>query len=113
EVGPALKESASTAPRRRRGFTGKAIVAFQVALSTLLVVGAALFLRTLFNLNSINPGFRTDHLVLFDINPPELRYPATKNIALHRQLEQAFAAVPGVDGVTLTSIPMLSGGMSN
>ena len=113
EVGTALKESASTATRRRRGFTGKAIVAFQVALSTLLVVGATLFLRTLFNLNSIDPGFRTDHLVLFDINPPDLRYPAPKDIALHRQLEQAFAAVPGVDGVTSTSVPLLAGVMEN
>ncbi|HMH16284.1 MAG TPA: ABC transporter permease [Edaphobacter sp.] len=113
EVGTALKESGSTATRRRKGFTGKAIVAFQVALSTLLVVGAALFLRTLFNLNSINPGFRTDHLVLFDINPPNLRYPVPKDIALHRQLEQALAAVPGVDGVTLTTVPLLAGSMSN
>jgi MacB-like periplasmic core domain len=84
-----------------------------VALSTLLVIGAALFLRTLFNLNSIDPGFRTDHLVLFDINPPSLRYLAPRDIALHRQLEQTLAAVPGVDGVTLTSVPLLAGSMSN
>jgi predicted permease len=113
EVGTALKESSNTTTRRRKGFTGKVIVAFQVALSTLLVVGAALFLRTLFNLNSINPGFRTDHLVLFHINPPSLRYPAPKDIALHRQIEQALAAVPGVDGVTLTRIPLLAGDMLN
>ena len=113
EVGTALKEGNNTATRRRKGFTGKAIVAFQVALSTLLVVGAALFLRTLFNLNSINPGFRTDHLVLFNINPPDLRYPAPKDIALHRQLEQTLAAVPGVDGVTSINVPLLAGNMMN
>jgi len=113
EVSTALKEGNNAATRRRKGFTGKAIVAFQVALSTLLVVGAALFLRTLFNLNSINPGFRTDHLVLFHINPPSLRYVAPKDIALHRQIEQALATVPGVDGVTLTRIPLLAGDMMN
>jgi predicted permease len=113
EVGTALKESSNTATRRRKGFTGKAIVAFQVALSTLLVVSAALFLRTLFNLNSIDPGFRTDHLVLFDINPPSLRYAAPKDIMLHHQIEQALAAVPGVEGVTLTNFPLLAGSTAN
>jgi predicted permease len=113
EVGTALKESGSTATRRRKGFTGKAIVAFQVALSTLLVVSAALFLRSLFNLNSIDPGFRTDHLVLFDINPPNLRYASPRDIALHRQIEQVLATVPGVDGITLTSVPLLAGSASN
>ncbi|HWW23185.1 MAG TPA: ABC transporter permease [Edaphobacter sp.] len=113
EVGTALKESASTATRSRKGFTGKAIVAFQVALSTLLVVSAALFLRTLFNLNSIDPGFRTDHLIVFDISPPSLRYSASKEIVLHRKIEQALASVPGVNGVTLTNVPLIAGSMSN
>ena len=66
EVSSSLKESAQTVTRRRKGLGGKAIVAFQIALSTLLVVGAGLFLRTLFALDSINVGFRTDHLVLFE-----------------------------------------------
>lgn len=113
EVGTALKENANTATRRSRGFTGKAIVAFQVALSTLLVVSAALFLRSLFNLNSIDPGFRTGHLVLFDIDPPSLRYASPKDIALHHQIEQALSTVPGVEGVTLTSVPLLAGSTQN
>jgi hypothetical protein len=40
EVSSSLKESAQTTTRRRKGLGGKAIVAFQIALSTLLVVGA-------------------------------------------------------------------------
>src|SRR5882757_8412269 len=83
EIGTALKEGGKSATRRRKGLSGKAIVAFQIALSTLLVVGAGLFLRTLVNLNSIDPGFRTDHLVLFDINPPSKQYSVQKDIALH------------------------------
>ena len=70
EVSSSLKESAQTTTRRRKGLGGKAIVAFQIALSTLLVVGAGLFLRTLLALNSVDVGFRTDHLVLFEIAPP-------------------------------------------
>jgi predicted permease len=100
EVGSSLKENAQTTTRRRRGLGGKAIVAFQIALSTLLVVGAGLFLRTLLALNSIHVGFRTDQLVLFEVAPPKQRYGPGKDVQLHQRLEQGFAALPGVQGVT-------------
>ena len=62
-----MKATAQTTTRRRKGLGGKSIVAFQVMLSTVLVAGALLFLRTLWNLAHIDPGFRSDHLVLFAI----------------------------------------------
>ena len=74
--------------------------AFQIALSTLLVVGAGLFLRTLFALDSVDVGFRTDHLILFEVSPPAKRYGPGKDVQLHLRLEQGFAALPGVEGVT-------------
>jgi len=99
EVTHGLKEAAQTTTRRRKGMGGKALVGFQIALSTLLVIGAGLFLRTLAALNQVKVGFRTDHLLLAEISPPERRYPPGRDIALHRQLEQAISAVPGVDSV--------------
>jgi predicted permease len=113
EVGRSLKETAQTANRRRRGLRGKALVGFQIALSTLLVLGAGLFLRTLFALDAINVGFRPDHLLLFEVNPPGKRYPGTTNVHLHERMEQAVAAVPGVDAATTMSEPLLAGIMSN
>ncbi len=113
EVSSTLKESAQTATRRRKGVGGKAIVAFQIALSTLLVVGAGLFLRTFFALQSVDAGFRTDHLILFSINPPATRYPAGKDVQLHTRLEEDFAAVPGVEALTVASLPYISGNMIN
>lgn len=74
-------------------------MAFQIALSTLLVVGAGLFLRTFLALGSVDVGFSADNLLLFEINPPVGRYPAGKDVLLHSQLEQRFAAVPGVEKV--------------
>jgi len=100
EVTHGLKESAQSTTRRRKGMGGKALVGFQIALSTLLVIGAGLFLRTLAGLSGLNVGFRTDHLLLAEVNPPERRYPPGKDVALHHRLEQAFASVPGVDSVT-------------
>jgi predicted permease len=113
EVGSSLKECAQTATRRRKGLSSKALVGFQIALSTFLVLGAGLFLRTLLALDAINVGFRPDHLLLFEVNPPGKRYPGTKNVHLHERMEQAVAAVPGVDAVATMSEPLLAGVMSN
>ena len=113
EIGTALKEGTKTSTRHRKGFSGRAIVAFQVALSTMLVVGAALFLRTLINLNSIDPGFRTDHLLLFDLNPPSKQYPAPQDVALHTRIEEALRAVPGVQSVSLTDNPLVANNSSS
>ena len=109
EVSSSLKESAQTATRRRKSMGGKAIVVFQIALSTLLVVGAGLFLRTLVALRSIDTGFRTDHLILFSINPPGGRYSGDKGFQLHAQLQQEFAAIPGVQSVTAASTFYIGG----
>jgi predicted permease len=109
EIGAALKQGAQTATRRRHAWSGKAIVAFQIAVSTVLVIAAWLFLRTLVNLNRIDPGFAVDHLVLFEIDAPSLRYPAPKDVALHARLEEALRAVPGVEGVTTSDAPLLVG----
>jgi predicted permease len=111
EVSSGLKEGAQTATRRRRGMGGKTLVGFQIALSTLLVIGAGLFLRTLTGLYSVDAGFRTDHLLLAEIDPPRARYPEGKDVALHQRLEQALSAVPGVEAVTVMDMPYLSGSM--
>ncbi|WP_415200572.1 ADOP family duplicated permease, partial [Silvibacterium sp.] len=108
-----LKDNAVTVTRRRTGYAGKGIVVFQVALSTLLVVGAGLFLRTLGNLNDIDPGFRVDHLLLVDLNPPTAQYSAEKAIALHEEIARRMAAVPGVESVTASMSALVAGSMSS
>jgi predicted permease len=113
EVSSSLKETAQTTTRRRRGLGGKSIVVFQIALSTLLVVGAGLFLRTLMALRSVDAGFRTDHLILFSINPPATRYAAGKAVQLHTRLAEDFAAIPGVEAVTAASVAYIGNSMSN
>ena len=113
EVSCSLKETAQTTTRRRKGLSGKAIVAFQIALSTLLVVGAGLFLRTLIALGSVDVGFYADNLLLFEINPPAGRYPAGKDVLLHSQLEQRFAAVPGVEKIAPATAAYVADNLDN
>jgi predicted permease len=109
DVNSALKDSAATATKRRKGLTGKSIVVFQVCLSVLLVMSSALFIRTLLNLNSSRLGFQPNSILLFDINPPRSRYPAPQDITLQHQLEQGFTALPGVDSVTLSGEALVAG----
>jgi predicted permease len=84
-----------------------------VALSTLLVVMAGVFLRTLVNLNHIDPGFDTRNLVIFEMRPPLSEYSGAKQVALFRQITERLAAVPGVQTATPTSVAPLSHNYEN
>jgi len=111
QLNATLKESSQSASRRRRTLSGKAIVGFQVALSTLLVVSAAFFVRTIYNLNTVSPGFDAHDLTLFSISLPQSRYPAPLDLSAYHRIEEAVAAVPGVEGVTAASMPLVAGWM--
>jgi predicted permease len=80
-----------------------ALVVGQVSLSTLLLVGALLFLRTLRAAASIDPGFRTDHMLLLDIapRPGEEGNVDPEQVALTAR--DRVAAIPGVTAVTWAS----------
>ncbi len=112
EVTHGLKEGAQTTTRRRKGASGKVLVGVQVALSTLLVIGAGLFIRTLAGLSAVGPGFNPHHLLLVGIDAQRNRYPAGKDILLHQRLEAALTAVPGVESVAPSMDAYLSGDSS-
>jgi predicted permease len=113
---PALKESASILPGEeiqpsRRFLLGKALVIVQVALSTMVLVGAGLFVRTLRNLHDIDPGFDTRNILIFGIDPTLLKYPDLKIRNLYRSLQDQLATLPGVISVSYSSDSLLSGGL--
>lgn len=112
QVSSGLKETSQSATRRRKGWGGRWLVGFQIALSTLLVIGAGLFLRTLGNLKKVDVGFRTDHLLLAEIDAPEKLYPAGKDMALHTRLLEAMAGTPGVEAVSPAWVTYLAGQMN-
>jgi predicted permease len=88
---------------------GKSVVGFQIALATLLLISAGLFIRSLAGLSAVNPGFRTDRLLLAQIVLPQNRYPAGANVAFHQRVEQAIVNIPGVVSVSGAEVPYLSG----
>ncbi|WP_263373939.1 ABC transporter permease [Granulicella aggregans] len=113
ELNTTLKEGSRSATRSRKSRGGKALVAFQVMLSTLLVMTSALFVRTITKLEAVDPGFRAKGLMLFSVSLPAAEYPAPKDIAGLYRIEAALAAVPGVQGVTASSMPLVAGWQSS
>jgi predicted permease len=107
-VNPELKAQTQTVTSRRTDLVNKLIVSLQVALSTLLIVGATLFLRTLYNLNSVDLGFRTDNLLLFKVQFPPSLYRPPQDVVSARNIEAKLSTVPGVESVTLSSRPLIA-----
>jgi len=108
DLNRSLKEAGRSATRRRHAWTGKSIVAFQLALSTLLVASSALFLRTLINLNHVQPGFRTQGLLMVDLAASTKRYPGHRSVELTERIEEAFRTIPGVQAVAFAKPPLLA-----
>jgi predicted permease len=87
----------------------KALVAAQVTLSLLLLIGAGLFIRSLKNLKDLDPGFHTNNLVEFSIDPTRNGYKPERSLDFYRQLRENLDAIPGVEASGFAVIPVLSG----
>jgi predicted permease len=108
----ALTDASQTTAGGPRFWLGKSLVIFQVGLSTILLIGAGLFVRTLANLNHTPLGFRADHILLFRLNPPRSRYSDAQMMTLYQQLEEKLAAIPGVRSVSMSNIAIIGDGHS-
>jgi predicted permease len=97
----ALKEqSAGSGASGAASRIRQALVAAQIAISLLLLVGAGLFTRSLLKLTRNDPGFRADHLVTFDLDPGLSGYNSNRRLALFRELQDKLRSLPGVTAVT-------------
>jgi predicted permease len=81
------------------------LVISQVALSTLLLVGAILLVRSFWNLNNINPGFREDHLLTMNVSIAPARYPDSVRAANYfERVVRNIERLPGVVAASSTTI---------
>src|SRR5262249_56713332 len=87
---------------------GKGLVVLQVALSLLLLVGAGLFIRTLYNLRRVNLGFNQENLLLFALNPGQGGYRAERLTQFSQQISARLDNLPGVRAATFSSIPLIA-----
>jgi putative ABC transport system permease protein len=86
----------------------KALVVSQIVLTTVLLVGAGLFARSLSNLNRLDLGLRADHLIAFSVAPELNGYSPERTIAFFDDLRQSVAALPGVRSVSAAELPILT-----
>jgi predicted permease len=87
----------------------RTLVGTQVALSLLLLIGAGLSVRTLRNLENQGPGFPTDHLLTFEVNPSLSGYSDQRTENFFEQLAVNLQSMPGVSSVGLAGMPILKG----
>jgi len=113
ESGPAtLLRSTQTV--RGRGRLQRAMIAAELALSVVLLVGAALLSRSLEKVSAVDPGFRSDHLLAVRLPFANPWHDTTALRAFYTESMARLAAVPGVVGVTAaTNVPFTGGSSSS
>jgi putative ABC transport system permease protein len=94
---------------------GRGIVAAQIAITLVLVIGAGLFGRSLMKVLAIDPGFRVDNIVAMDVSLP---WEASNNskakarqVAFFSNLIDRLKQIPGVSKVGAASAPPMDGGL--
>jgi predicted permease len=92
--------------------TGKAVVAFELALAVQLLVGAGLFIGTLRNLNSVPAGFERQNVLQIRMNVDAIGYPRDRWASVYEQVAASVAAVPGVTVSSLANRGLMDQGMT-
>ena len=113
DLTPTLKDSGRGSSAATRSLLSRGLVVLQVALSLLLLVGAGLFVRTLLNLQQVEPGFNAKNLLLFNIQPGLIGYKDEKLSQLYERITERLGAVPGVQTVTFSRMALLAQGSSS
>lgn len=103
----ALKEGGGKgATNAARHHVRRGLVMAEVALAVMLVIGAGLLLRTVYNLTKVDAGFDRSRLVTFSMTLPQATTSAPARLQTYQRLLDKLRAVPGVQGATaMTGLP--------
>jgi len=85
------RTSSGTRPGLRNG-----LAAAELALATVLLIGAGLLMQSLVRLQQVDLGFQPDRLLTFQIGLPPTKYPANQRAAFYRGLLESLRSIPGV-----------------
>src|SRR5207253_2103648 len=86
------------------------LVASEVALSLVLLIGAGLMIRTLFFLQRVEPGFRASNVLRTQITLPPAQYGPDRQVSFFTQLVERTRSLPGVLAASAVMCLPLSGG---
>lgn len=115
ELATTIRASASSASsgaighRGRKAPLGKLLIAAQVALSVVMLVGAGMLVRSLRNVQGADVGLDRDHLLITDVDINARGYAGDRLQQLAHTLRDRIAAIPGVEAVTYSENGIFSG----
>jgi predicted permease len=107
QVAPTLKDQAGSVLGGGQARLRKALVASQVAVSLLLLIGAGLFIRTLHNLTEVDLGLKTTNLISFGVDPSLNGYTPARSSQFAKELLERLRATPGVTGAGFATVRIL------
>jgi predicted permease len=109
-LAPAIRVSG--APRVHSASGGRALIAIEVALCTILLVGSGWFVRTLWNLRTLDAGFVRDQVLLATVGTPGIK--GADAVARLEDLRTRLATIPGVRSVAFSNFSLMIGdGIAN
>jgi predicted permease len=104
DAATALRADISAASGSRRFGLRDALVVGQVAVSLVVLAAAGLFITSLRNASRLDPGFRSEGLVLLRLELGIQGYDSTRGQVFYAELERRARALPGVEAVALAEI---------
>jgi putative ABC transport system permease protein len=100
----------STTAGRGRGLFRDGLIAVEVALSLMLLIGAGLMLKSFANLRAVDPGFNPDRMLTLGFALPPQNYKTPGQIAaFYRDLLDRVRAMPGVQTAGIITVAPLRG----
>lgn len=108
-----LKDQAGSVTSTGAAVFQKGLVVTQVTLSLLLLVGCGLFVRSLYNLRTLDPGFDTEQMVAFGLGPTLSGYNNARSREAFKTLHQSLSEIPGVRSVAIGRVRLLDGNRSD
>jgi predicted permease len=102
QVAPILKGDGQSAGYRKSRLRSILMVA-EIAVCVVLLIGATLCVRSLFNASLIDPGFDTQHVAVATLDPGSMGYSETRVRAFYQQLSERVGALPGVTSASLVN----------
>jgi putative ABC transport system permease protein len=98
----------TTGSRSRKRWRNGLVVS-EIASCVVLLAGAGLLIRSFAHLESVDPGFRPDHVLTMQIALPETRYSGLKIALFYQQLVERLHALAGVEYASIARSLPLSG----
>jgi predicted permease len=106
-AGPLKAEGGSVVGARSRGWIRSGLVIFQVSLSFILLVGAALLLKSLEKIQNTSPGFNTTSVVATGVSLVAAGYDEPRARTFQNELIDRINALPGVESAAYGSVTPL------